>query len=99
MPLLGLLSAPSSAVALRSLRIHAPAAHQIFCRLRPIGITKLESGLEQSSWHNPAALQDELRLGTQEDGAEFQHPFRGWQAQANPASSAESSHKIAVGQR
>src|SRR5215472_17708701 len=87
--------------AAKSLRtIHsAPSACQIFCRLRPIGITKLEAGLEQSSGHNPAALQDELGLGAQEDGAEFQHPFRGGQAQANAASSAESSHEVAVEQR
>src|SRR5215471_4623875 len=100
MPLLGRFPHLLSRAA-KSLRtIHsAPAARQMFSRLRPIGIPKHEAGLEQSSGHNPAALQDQLRLGAQEDSAEIQHPFRGGQTQVNPASSAQSGHEVTVRQR
>ena len=59
-----------------------PGLHQLARRRRPVGEPELEPALEEQARHDAAALQDQLGLAAEDEGAELEHPRRGGQAEA-----------------
>ena len=64
-----------------------------------LGKLKFKACREQSTGHYAAALQHQFRLGTQQEGARFDHPTSGYQPEAASPGIAQHAHELVVGQR
>src|SRR5262245_25184050 len=89
-----------------NLRIHAcscwlvvSAMTKVLERLSYLGILKPESRLYQSAREDAAALDNQLGLGSQENGAHLEHPARCGQTEWHTADAPHESHHLAIGQR
>ena len=65
----------------------------------PFGKEKFETGGQKPPRHHATALQDEFRFGSHQPGADFDHPSRSGQANADAPRVAESLHEIAIRKR
>jgi hypothetical protein len=57
-----------------------------------VRIFELEAGGEQPSGDDAAALEDQLRLGADEDGADLEQPRGVRQAERHPHGGAQLAH-------
>ena len=72
------------------------AALQLLQGVFKIRKAKPKAGCHQSGWCHPPALDDQLGLGSQQAGAQFQHPTGGGQRKSHTANAPEGPHHFAV---
>jgi len=81
-----------------SLMSELPLATEVSGRIGPEWVFENKPVVEQTSRHHAAALQNELRLGLHEHGANLEHPPGCRQAHSNARRLAQNSHEIRVRQ-
>src|SRR6185436_11017435 len=85
--------------------IHFPSlfgfevAAKLLRRLGPVRILERESRLEEARRDYPAALQNELRLGSHEERSQLEHPLRRREADRGSPGPAQDGHELTVGKR
>ena len=76
-----------------------PARDEVAGGRGPEGESELEAGVEETAGDDLAALQDELRFGAHEEGADLDHPRSGGQADAGAPGFADRAQEVAIGKR
>src|SRR5258708_32051817 len=76
-----------------------PPGDEVAGGLRPMGKSELEAGGEETAGDDLATFQDELGFGAHEEGADFNHPRGGGQADAGAPGFAYRAQKVAIGMR
>src|SRR5262249_9521147 len=69
---------------------------QILQRRLHLRKAEFKPGRQQAARNHAAAFQNQFGLGSEEESAEFKHPFRGWQANSVATNPAKCGHEIVV---
>ena len=69
---------------------------QVLSRLGPFGEEEVEASVQEASGYDLTAFEDKFGLGAHEEGADFEHPLGGGQADVSSPGLAEGSHEVAV---
>ena len=62
-----------------------------------LGVVEMEAGGEKSGGDYSSAFQEELGFGAQDEGADFEHPLFGGEADGFVAGLAAGAHELLVG--
>src|SRR5690349_18980903 len=66
---------------------------------RPRWDLEFESGFQEAVGHNAATLENQLCLGTHEEGADLEHPGGGGQSDRHSPCPSDCPHKLGLRQR